>query len=54
MLDAPTQPDTATTTFIKCKLPAIIIDYKQIDTHLTEIKALDEIVDVLDKITYLA
>jgi len=52
--DAPTQPDTATTYPIGCKLPTITIDYERINTYLTEIIAPDEIVDALDKITCLA
>ena len=54
MPDTPTQPDTATTTPIECKLPTITMDYERIDTYLTEIGALDEIVDALDRITCLA
>jgi len=47
-------PDTASTTLIKCKLPTITIDYERINTYLTEIRALDEIVDALDRIICLA
>jgi len=54
MPDASTQPDTATTTPIECKLPTITMDYERIDTYLTEIGAPDEIVDALDRITCLA
>jgi hypothetical protein len=54
MLDAPTQLDTASTTLIESKLPTILSDYEGIDTYLTEIRALDEIVDALDRITCLA
>jgi hypothetical protein len=54
MPDAPTQSDTASTTPIKCKLPIITMDYERIDTYLTEIGALDEIVDALDRMTCLA
>jgi hypothetical protein len=35
-------------------LPTILTDYERINTYLTEIGALDDIVDVLDKITCLA
>ena len=54
MLDAPTQLDTATTILVECTLPIILIDYKQIDAYLTEIGALDKIVEVLDRIACLA
>ena len=54
MPDAPTQLDTASTTLIKSKLSTILSDYKQINTYLTEIRALDKIVDALDRITCLA
>jgi hypothetical protein len=54
MPDAPTQLDTVATTLIKSKLPIILADYKRINTYLTEIRALDEIVDALDRITCLA
>jgi hypothetical protein len=54
MPDAPTQPDTASTTPIESKLPTILTDYERIDTYLTKIRALDEIVDALDRITCLA
>jgi hypothetical protein len=54
MLDAPTQLDTEATTLIKSKLLTILLDYKQINTYLTKIGALNKIVDALDKITCLA
>jgi hypothetical protein len=54
MPDAPTQPDTTSTTLIESKLPIILSDYERIDTYLTEIRAPDEIVDALDRITCLA
>ena len=54
MPDAPTQPDTASTTPIESKLSTILLDYERIDTYLTEIGAPDEIVDALDRITCLA
>ena len=54
MPDASTQPDTAATTPIECKLPTILMDYEQIDAYLTEIGAPDEIVAALDRITCLA
>jgi len=54
MLDALTQLDTATTTLVECILPTILIDYEQIDAYLTEIGALNEIVEALDRIACLA
>jgi len=54
MPDAPTQPDTATTTPAECTLPTILIDYEQIDAYLTEIGASNEIVEALDRIACLA
>ena len=54
MLDTLTQLDIVSTTFIKSKLFIILLNYKRINTYLTEIRALDKIVDALDKITYLA
>jgi len=54
LLDAPTQLDTATTILAECTLPIIIIDYKRINAYLTEIGALDEIVEALDRIACLA
>jgi hypothetical protein len=51
MSDAPTQPDTATTTLAKCTLPAILMDYKRIDAHSTKIGALDKLGEALDRIT---
>lgn len=54
MPDAPTLPDTATTTLSKCKLLTITMDYERIDTYLTKIGALDEIADALDRIACLA
>ena len=53
MLDTSTQLDIVLTTFIKSKLLTILLDYKQINTYLTKIKALDKIVNMLDKITCL-
>jgi hypothetical protein len=54
MPDAPTQPNTATTTLTEYILPSIFIDYKHIDTYLTEIGALDKIVEALDRVACLA
>ena len=54
MLDTPTQLDIALTTLIKSKLLIILLNYKQINIYLTKIKALDKIVNTLDKITCLA
>ena len=54
MLNVSTQLNTVSTTLIKSKLFTILLDYKQINTYLTKIKALDKIADMLNKITYLA
>ena len=54
MSDAPTQPDTATTTPAECTLPTILMDYEQIDAYLTEIGAPDAIGEALDRISCLA
>ena len=54
MSDAPTQPDTATTTPAECTLPSILIDYELIDAYLSEIGAPDAIAAALDRIACLA
>jgi hypothetical protein len=54
MLDAPTQPNTETTTPLECQLPSILIDYERINTYLTENGAPEDVVDALDRITCLA
>ena len=54
ILDMLTQLNIITTTFIKSKLLIILLNYKQINTYLTKIKALNKIANVLNKITYLA